>query len=105
MSEFESKYSPASSESIETYTADIQAGLRKIQNRNWWSWSNMVVVVLLLTGAIVSFTLPSLLQSDDYAQLNLNLAMRGLIGLVLIFSVYSLWQPIRIKGLCDEIQV
>jgi diguanylate cyclase (GGDEF)-like protein len=105
MSESELKYGPTSGESIETYTAAIQLSLRKIQSRNWWSWSNMVVVVLLLTGAIVSFTLPTLLQTDDFSQLNLNLAMRGLIGLVLIFSIYSLWQQVRIKGLCDEIQV
>jgi diguanylate cyclase (GGDEF)-like protein len=105
MSEPELKYGPAGGESIEAYTAAIQVSLRKIQSRNWWSWSNMVVVVLLLTCAIVSFSLPTLLQTDDFSQLNLNLAMRGLIGLVLIFSVYSLWQQIRIKELCDEIQV
>jgi diguanylate cyclase (GGDEF)-like protein len=105
MTDSELKYGPTGGESIEAYTAAIQTSLRKIQSRNWWSWSNMVVVVLLLTGAIVSFTLPTLLQTDDFSQLNLNLAMRGLIGLVLIFSVYSLWQQIRIKGLCDEIQV
>jgi diguanylate cyclase (GGDEF)-like protein len=105
MTDFDPKYSPVTGESIEAYTAEIQAGLRKIQSRNWWSWSNMVVVVLLLTCAIISFTLPTLLRSDDFAELNLNLAMRGLVGLVLIFSLYSLWQQVRIKGLCDEIQV
>jgi hypothetical protein len=91
MTESELKYGPAGGESIEAYTAAIQLSLRKIQSRNWWSWSNMVVVVLLLTCAIVSFTLPTLLQTDDFSQLNLNLAMRGLIGLVLIFSIYSLF--------------
>jgi diguanylate cyclase (GGDEF)-like protein len=97
---------PVQSESIESYAEAIQANLRRIQRRNWWSWSNMVVVVLLLTCAIVSFTLPSLLSdSEPYARMNLNLAMRGLVGLVLLFSIYSLWQQVRIKRLCDEIQV
>jgi len=105
MSESELKYGATGGESIEAYTAAIQASLRKIQNRNWWSWSNSVVVVVLLTCAIASFTLPSLIQNDEFSQLNLNLAVRGLIGLVLIFSIYSLWQQIRIKVLCDEIQV
>jgi len=94
------------SESIESYAEGIQADLRKIQTRNWWSWSNMVAVVLLLTCATVSFALPSLLSDKDpFSRMNLNLAMRGLVGLVLLFSIYSLWQQIRITKLCDEIQV
>ena len=92
-------------ESIESYTAAIQADLRKIQTRNWWSWSNTVVIVLLLTSAIMSFSLPSLLRGEEtFPKLNLNLAMRGLVGLVLLFTVYSLWQQLRIKSLCTEIQ-
>jgi len=91
-------------ESIESYTEAIQSDLRKIQTRNWWSWSNTVVVVLLLTCTIVSFTLPSLLREEQVPQINLNLAIRGLVGLVLLFNIYSLWQQLRIKDLCDEIQ-
>jgi len=91
-------------ESIESYTEAIQSDLRKIQTRNWWSWSNTVVIVLLLTGTIVSFTLPTLLREDEFLQFNVNLAVRGLVGLVLLFNVYSLWQQFRIKDLCAEIQ-
>jgi diguanylate cyclase (GGDEF)-like protein len=101
----ESKLAPApqQGESIEAYTEAIQSDLRKIQTRNWWSWSNTVVVALLLTGTIVSFTLPTLLRDDDNS-LSINLAVRGLVGLVLLFNVYSLWQQFRIKDLCAEIQ-
>lgn len=96
----------SSAESIEAYTAAIRDDLRKIQHRNWWSWSNMVVVVFLLTGAILSFSLPSMFQGDmTFSEMNFGVALRGLVGLVLIFSVYSLWQQVRIKRLCDEIQV
>jgi diguanylate cyclase (GGDEF)-like protein len=96
---------PEHGESIESYTEAIQSDLRKIQTRNWWSWSNTVVIVLLLTGTIVSFTLPSLLRGEEaWSELNLNLAVRGLVGLVLLFNVYSLWQQFRIKDLCAEIR-
>jgi diguanylate cyclase (GGDEF)-like protein len=92
-------------DSLESYTEAIQSDLRKIQTRNWWSWSNTVVIVLLLTGTIVSFTLPTLLRDNESSsQLNINLAVRGLVGLVLLFNVYSLWQQFRIKDLCAEIQ-
>ena len=90
-------------ESIESYSAGIQANLRKIQARNWWSWSNTVAVVLLLTSTIISFSLPGLVRSEETLP-RLNLAMRGLIGLVLLFAIYSLWQQLRIKKLCAEIQ-
>ena len=92
-------------ESLESYREAIQSDLRKIQTTNWWSWSNTVVVVLLLTGTIVSFTLPALLRQDEaFSELNINVAVRGLVGLVLLFNVYSLWQQFRIKDLCAEIQ-
>jgi diguanylate cyclase (GGDEF)-like protein len=92
-------------ESLESYREAIQSDLRKIQTTNWWSWSNTVVVVLLLTGTIVSFTLPTLLRQDEaFSELNINVAVRGLVGLVLLFNVYSLWQQFRIKDLCAEIQ-
>ena len=92
-------------ESIEAYTEAIQTDLRKIQTSNWSSWSNTVVIVLLLTCAIVSFTLPSLLRDQpSFFRIDLGLAVRILVGLVLLFSIYSLWQQLHIKDLCDEIQ-
>jgi diguanylate cyclase (GGDEF)-like protein len=101
----ETAKSSLAGDSIETYTEAIQSDLRKIQNRNWWSWSNTVVVVLLLTCTIVSFTLPSLLREQQpFVWMNLNVAIRILVGLVLMFSGYSLWQQFHIKDLCDEIQ-
>jgi diguanylate cyclase (GGDEF)-like protein len=95
---------PGNSASLESYMAGIHADLRKIQTRNWWSWSNMVLVVFLLTAAVASSTLPSVLQDDPSHRVDLNLAVRGLVGLVLLFNIYSLWQQIRIKRLCDEVQ-
>jgi hypothetical protein len=90
-------------ESIEAYSAGIQASLRKIQARNWWSWSNTVAIVLLLTITIMSFSVPGLVRSQETLP-RLNLAIRGLVGLVLLFTIYSLWQQLRIKKLCAEIQ-
>jgi len=104
LNETKAKPGQERAESIESYTEAIQSDLRKIQTRNWWSWSNTVVIVLLLTGTIVSFTLPTLLREDEFSQFNVNLAVRGLVGLVLLFNVYSLWQQFRIKDLCAEIQ-
>ena len=90
--------------SIESRTTEIQNGIRSIQNRNWWSLFNTISVVLLLTATIICLTLPSLVQSTEpLAELNIDLAVRGLVGMVLIFNVYAIWQQIRLKALCDSI--
>jgi len=90
--------------SIESRTIEIQNGIRSVQNRNWWSLFNTISVVLLLTATIICLTLPSLVQSTEpLAELNIDLAVRGLVGMVLIFNVYAIWQQIRLKALCDSI--
>jgi hypothetical protein len=91
--------------SIEARTIEIQNGIRSVQNRNWWSLFNTISVVLLLTATIICLTLPSLVQSTEpLAELNIDLAVRGLVGMVLIFNVYAIWQQIRLKALCDSIK-
>jgi hypothetical protein len=91
--------------SIESRAIEIQDGIRNIQSRNWWSLFNTISVVLLLTATIICLTLPSLVQSTEpLAQVNIDLAVRGLVGMVLIFNVYAIWQQIRLKKLCDDIK-
>ncbi|MFZ0036493.1 MAG: hypothetical protein WAK91_03665 [Candidatus Acidiferrales bacterium] len=91
--------------SIESRSIEIQDGIRSIETRNWWSLFNTVSVVLLLTATIICLTLPSLVQSTEpLAELNIDLAVRGLVGLVLLFNVYAIWQQIRLKQLCDSIK-
>jgi hypothetical protein len=91
--------------SIESRSIEIQNGIRSIQNRNWWSLFNTISVVLLLTATIICLTLPSLVQSTEpLAELNIDLAVRGLVGMVLIFNVYAILQQIRLKALCDSIK-
>jgi hypothetical protein len=91
--------------SIESRTTEIQKGIRSIENRNWWSLFNTISVVLLLTATIICLTLPSLVQSTEpLAELNIDVAVRGLVGMVLIFNVYAIWQQIRLKALCDSIK-
>jgi two-component system cell cycle sensor histidine kinase/response regulator CckA len=82
------------------YLPDEQApryGLNRIERREWWLWATTVIVTLLLTAAIVSF-LPPLLHSGETLEsfFNLRDAVWGLIGLVLIFDLYSIYQQLQI---------
>jgi diguanylate cyclase (GGDEF)-like protein len=75
----------------------IRASMRRIQQRQWWLWSSAVLVTLLLTLCIATFALPELLtHAEDAMSFNLSQAVRGLVGLVLLFNVYVIYQQLQI---------
>lgn len=79
---------------------EIQASLARLESRDLWLWSGAILIMLLLTAALGSFSLPVLLNSTDAAyELNLSLALRGLFGLMLLFAVYVVYQQILIRRL------
>ncbi|MBI3668847.1 MAG: GGDEF domain-containing protein [Acidobacteria bacterium] len=79
---------------------EIQASLEKLERRDWWLWSLAIVVMLLLTLAVASLTFPGLLKIEDpFFQYGLNQAVRGLVGLVLLFNTYTVYQQVMIKRL------
>src|ERR1700688_3689767 len=79
---------------------EVQAKLRKLERRDWWLWSMAVIVMLLLTFAVFTMSFPGLVKVDDpFFQASLNRAVRGLIGLVLIFNAYTIYQQVTGKRL------
>ena len=75
--------------------ANIKVGLRQVERSEWWlSWSAIVITLLLTTG-IASFALP-MLRHDEEGSVRLQLAVRGLLGLVLLFDVYAIYQQVQI---------
>jgi diguanylate cyclase (GGDEF)-like protein len=79
---------------------ELQAELHKLERRDWWLWSMAVVVMLLLTFAVFTMSFPALVKVDDpFFQDSLNRAVRGLIGLVLIFNGYTIYQQVTVKRL------
>src|SRR5437867_12199346 len=75
----------------------IRTNMRRISHRQWWLWSSAVMVTLLLTLGIASFAFPGLLSGNESLySFRLDLAMRGLVGLVLLFNVYTVYQQLQI---------
>jgi two-component system cell cycle sensor histidine kinase/response regulator CckA len=73
----------------------IRGGMRKVERSEWWlSWS-AIAITLLLTAGIASFALP-MMHSDDEESMGLKLAVRGLLGLVLLFDIYAVYQQLQI---------
>jgi diguanylate cyclase (GGDEF)-like protein len=81
-----------------TPTSDLRTSLRRLDSKASWQWWNAVLVITLLMGTIVVLTLPKEFQYDDPSfQLQLTQAVRGLLGLVLIFNLYTLYQQHLLK--------
>jgi len=85
---------------VDCEAEEIRASLRQIERRDWLFWGHSIAVITLLTAAVLSFSLPSVLRnSGEFFQFNLSQAVRGLVGLVLLFNVYTLYQQVQIKRL------
>jgi diguanylate cyclase (GGDEF)-like protein len=79
---------------------DIHSSLRRLERRDWWLWAVAIIVMLLLTTAVFSLTFPGMISVDDpYFQFSMNESVRGLIGLVLLFNTYVVYQQVMIKRL------
>jgi diguanylate cyclase (GGDEF)-like protein len=87
---------------------EIQFTMRQMDRRQWWLWSYAIIITLLLLLAVASFAFPALLsQVDSYYSFFLNQAVRGLVGMVLIFNVYVIYQQLQItrirRQLTDQV--
>jgi diguanylate cyclase (GGDEF)-like protein len=83
---------------------DLKQRLRKLERRDWLLWLTGAFMMLLLTAAVVSFTMPALFKEQDwFFQFNLNQAVRGLVGVVLLFNTYAIYQQVMMKKLHREL--
>jgi PAS domain S-box-containing protein len=75
----------------------LETGIRKIERREWWLWTVAILITLLLTLGIVSFIVPMLRLRVEEADLGqLGTAVRALVGLVLVFDIYTVYQQLQI---------
>ncbi len=75
----------------------MQTQLRRLERQDWWLWGLAFALLLLLTFAVASFSLPGLLrQADPFWQFHQRLAASALLGLVLLFVVYTWYQQFQI---------
>jgi two-component system, cell cycle sensor histidine kinase and response regulator CckA len=82
----------------QTSHSNMRVGMRRIERREWVLWSSAILVTLLLTLGIISFSFPMLRQyaGGEFDNIHMSLAMRGLVGLVLLFDIYTIYQQFQI---------
>jgi diguanylate cyclase (GGDEF)-like protein len=87
----------------------IRTRIQQIARRQLWLWSSGMMVTLLLTLGVASFAFPGLLsETEAFYSFHLNLAIRGLVGLVLLFNIYTVYQQLLIyriqSKLSDQVE-
>ncbi len=92
---------PRQSKSVDPLTSrkskDPRANFRRIEKREWWLWTAAAIITLLLTLGLASFLLPDAHSHQDFYTLTvLPQAMRGLVGLVFLFDLYTIYQYLLI---------
>src|SRR5260370_33550525 len=75
----------------------IRGNSRKIERREGWLLVAAAIITLLLTTALASFLVPNQSSARDFHALYvLPQAVRGLIGLVFLFDLYTIYQHLQI---------
>ncbi len=86
--------------SVEASDQELTQQLRQIERRDWWAWGYSILVMLLLTFAVISFSLPALHEGlKTFFNIKVGDAVFGLIILVIVFNMYTIYQQILIKRL------
>jgi diguanylate cyclase (GGDEF)-like protein len=84
--------------------SELRESMRRIDRREWLTWTYVVMVTLLLLVGLASFAFPSLLSDVDGAySFSMNQAVRGLVGLVLIFNVYLVYQHFQMNRIRNQL--
>jgi len=68
----------------------------QVERRELWLWATAIVVTLLLTAGLASFSY-LFEQSDPHFSFYLHQTVRGLIALVFLFDLYIIYQQLEIQ--------
>jgi PAS domain S-box-containing protein len=78
-------------------TKVLRENFRRIERREWWLWAAAFIITLLLMVGLLSFLLPrDGPRLDSYSHDVLPQIVRGLVGLVFIFDLYTIYQHLLI---------
>ena len=90
------------------YELSFWTRVRKVERRQWWLWASAIVITLLLTIGMESFSFLFEL-SDPTFSFTLKQSVRGLVGLVFLFDLYTIYQQLQIhrirRQLSDQEQM
>ena len=87
-------------EAAESSSNSVRRELRRLEWRDWSLWSASFVILLLLLAGIASFAQPGAeFGLDLFGFDRLQMSVRALLGLVLLFTSFTVYQQVQIHRL------
>jgi two-component system, cell cycle sensor histidine kinase and response regulator CckA len=85
-------------------STSMRERMRVIEHRDWWLWVCAVFITLVLTACIVSFGFPGVhVHHQEMNSSRLTDTILGLVGLVLMFDMYTVYQHFQIQGVRKQL--
>jgi two-component system, cell cycle sensor histidine kinase and response regulator CckA len=82
----------------------VRTHLRRIERREWQLWIVAILVSLVLLAGLMAFILPGLgLQEYKFSLHLLPPVVQGLVALVLIFDIYTIFQQLQIHRMRNRL--
>jgi len=84
----------------------VRINFRRLERQEWWLWAAAIVITLLLTIGLASFLIPirNLHEhADAESQSALPHAMQGLVALVFLFDLYTIYQHLLIHRIRKDL--
>src|ERR1700722_12942566 len=82
----------------------LREKFRRIERREWWLWIAAAIITFLLAIGLASFLLPNahFHQGSDALDVSPQ-TVRGLMGLVFLFDLYTIYQHLLIHRIRREL--
>jgi two-component system, cell cycle sensor histidine kinase and response regulator CckA len=77
--------------------------IRHAERRQWWLWASAIMVTLVLTIGMASFTY-LFAESDPQTTSTLRDSLRGLFALVFLFDLYTIYQQLQIQRIHRQLR-
>ena len=91
---------PTTSKDPDYGVSEIRSNLRKLEQRHVWVWGNAAIIILSLTALVVSLSVSLYLKgAKTIFGWDLGVAVRALVGLVLIFTGHMIYQHLRLRAI------
>jgi two-component system, cell cycle sensor histidine kinase and response regulator CckA len=82
----------------------VRTNRRRIERREWQLWIVAILVSLILLLGMMAFILPSFgLEEDTFSFRQLPSVVQGLVALVLIFDIYTIFQQLQIHRMRNRL--
>jgi hypothetical protein len=75
------------------------ARLRQLERGEWYRWGAALVIPVVLTLGLLALSLPISANDGIAGQKQLEVTVRGLLGLVLLFDIFVIYQQVMITRL------